>query len=139
MYFIASNKQASFYNMINNKNQTFIATVESLSNTFPTFEVSITPNKAFVTQYYCLVYFYANNTYLPPSNKALVSAITDPQLPQINLISSVSTVYLNEPFTLTCTVNNFNVTDKNYTVAYYSNKNGLLATYKVDGTCFKYN
>lgn len=61
--------------MIDSLNQWFITSLQPLSNTFPIFEVSITPKRVFTTQFYCRMFDDKNNTYFPYSNKALVSVI----------------------------------------------------------------
>ncbi len=57
-------------------------------------------------------------------------------LPQLNLTSNSSQIYLNIPFKLTCSIAHFNASGKRYSVNYYDSRDSLLATYKVDGKNF---
>ena len=52
--------------------------------------------------------------------------------PKLTLTSSEKTVYLNKPLTITCSIEQFNERSREYSVKFFSNRDGLLASYEVN-------
>ncbi len=153
----STNAQTNFYNEIDNNNKKYISQVQPLVHRYPTYEVSITPKTAFSTEFYCHFWKSTKNMYsnhapvtvtepvttptplpvtpsTPTSLPSTPSTPTPSPIPQITLTSNESTVHINHPFTVTCTISNFENSGKKYLVNYFNNRNGLLASYEVDGT-----
>ncbi len=100
---------------------------------YPTYEVSITPKTAFSTEFYCNFYQSYKNIDLFFNHVSVTVIEKNPTLPQLNLTSSLNALHLNEPFTLTCSLSDFDPVNKNYSISYYSSRDSPLASYKIDG------
>ena len=124
------------------------------STAFPVFEISITPRIAFKTEFYCSAVYNNAHNYsnyipmtaaggpslwtatppLPPPHATTVSPPPSPSSPpQLVLTSNVSHIQTNRPFAVTCSVAKFNAVGKRYLINYYNSRDGLLASYEVDG------
>lgn len=128
----STNAKTNLYSLYFNIDKKYISQVQPLVHRYPTYEVSITPKTAFSTEFYCNFYQPNKNIDLFFNHVPVTVTANTSTLPQITLTSNESTVHLNHPFTVTCTISNFETAGKKYLVNYFNNRNGLLAGYEVD-------
>lgn len=97
------------------------------------FEIEITPKVIFSTQFYCQVKVEGSST--KNYTKTLITVTEAPPVPRPpTLNSSVKTLQLNQPFTLTCLLqpNTQLPSGRSYSVSFYSSQDGQIAIYDVD-------
>ena len=99
------------------------------------YQVGIVANQSFSSQFYCtmcndhICSSYSHGVNISVIPKKEVEPTLAPKL-----ISSVGSVPLGHPFTLTCSLSNaFSPQNKSYLVVFYNSRDALLARYEVDG------
>ena len=127
----STNEQTKFNDGRGDNDKKYISQVQPLVHRYPIYEVSITPKTAFSAEFYCRFWNGYKNLYF--NHVPVTVTANTSTLPQITLTSNENTVHLNHPFTVTCTISNFETAGKKYLVNYFNNRNGLLAGYEVDG------
>lgn len=140
----ADREEATFVpNKLEDYLQLPFAQISQRRKSFSVYEVTFTtkPNASFSTEFSC----YLGNDYqysqtsdgisirvipTPPTNATTNSTAATPQL---RLISEQSTVYLNQPTKITCSLTDFDfIRGQEYTVEFRYNRFSPIAVYAVD-------
>lgn len=129
----ASSRSKSFETYILNKKdlQYFVSIlpVNTINNSTAFAILITTAVKVFNVQFYCKVWY--NSLSSEDSNHVPVTVTF---LFPPTLSSSVTHIELNQPFTLTCSLpSSFSSNNKNYNIAFYNGRDGVLAYYEVNG------
>ncbi len=99
------------------------------NSSYSAYKIVITPKAEFNATFFCKAWYKKSLMAVSNETTPPLSVI----LPPPKLASNVSQVVPGHPFTLTCSLGDHFEHQQAYSVKYFNSRNGLLATYEVDG------